>query len=104
MGTQVTSDAENRVKQASEHLYEALTHKFGPLDMGANQPLVRAISEYGQRSREHDEEGIREASRHVYEAMTHHFGPMDLGAHQPVVRALAEYGQACREAGARATE
>lgn len=93
------TDAEARVRQASEHLYEALTHKFGPLDMGANQPLVRAISEYGQRSREHDEERIREASRHVYEAMTHHFGPLDLGAHQPVVKALAEYGKACREAG-----
>jgi len=99
MGIETITDAETRVRQASEHLYEALTHKFGPLDMGATQPLVRAISEYGQRSREHDEEGVREASRHVYEAMTHHFGPLDLGAHQPVVKALAEYGKACREAG-----
>ena len=87
------------VGEASAHLYEALTHKFGPLDLGAHQPLVKAISEYGQKCRERDEDGIREASKHVYEALTHGFGPLDLGAHQPIVKALAEYGSACREAG-----
>jgi hypothetical protein len=93
------SNAEEAVKQASAHLYEALTHHFGPLDLAAHQPLVKAISEYGQRSREHDEEGIKKASAHVYEALTHHFGPRDLAANDPVVHALAEYGQACRAAG-----
>lgn len=87
------------VSQASAHLYEALSHHFGPLDLSATDPVVRAISEYGQRSREHDERGIAEASRRVYEALTHHFGPRDLGANDPVVIALSEYGQACREAG-----
>ncbi len=99
MPTETMSNAEEAVKQASAHLYEALTHHFGPLDLAAHQPLVKAISEYGQRSREHDEEGIKKASAHVYEALTHHFGPRDLAANDPVVHALAEYGQACRAAG-----
>lgn len=102
MSTQIAPDAEAAVKQASAHLYEAMTHHYGPLDLSAHQPLVKAISEYGQRSREHDDEGIKLASTHVYEALTHHFGPRDLGAHDPVVMALAEYGQACRTAGAKA--
>ncbi|HQW51762.1 MAG TPA: hypothetical protein PL082_06865 [Tepidiformaceae bacterium] len=99
MSTETMSKAEEAVKQASAHLYEAMTHHFGPLDLSAHQPLVKAIAEYGQRSREHDEEGVKQASAHVYEAMTHHFGPRDLGANDPVVHALAEYGQACRTAG-----
>ena len=90
---------ETRVQEASQHLYEALSHHFGPLDLGAHQPLVLAISEYAQRCRQHDEAGIARASTQVYEALTLHFGPMDLGAHQPIVIALAEYGRACREAG-----
>ena len=102
MATETMSTPEEAVKRASAHLYEAMTHHFGPLDLAAHQPLVKAISEYGQRSREHDEEGIKKASAHVYEAMTHHFGPRDLGATDPVVHALAEYGQACREAGPKA--
>lgn len=99
MTTETITTAEEAVKRASTHLYEALTHHFGPLDLSAHQPLVKAISEYGQRSREHDEEGMKKASQHVYEALTHHFGPRDLGANDPVVHALAEYGQACRDAG-----
>jgi hypothetical protein len=87
------------VSEASAQLYEALSHHFGPLDLSATDPVVRAISEYGQRCREHDEEGIKRASAHVYEALTHHFGPRDLGATDPVVKALSAYGQACREAG-----
>ena len=99
MTTETATDAEANVKRASEHLYEAMTHHFGPLDLGAHQPIVRAVAEYAQRNREHDDEGIHAASQHLYEALTHHFGPMDLGAHDPVVKALAEYGNACRAAG-----
>ena len=89
------------VSQASAHLYEALSHHFGPLDLSATDPVVRAISEYGQRCREHDEEGMKTASAHVDEALTHHFGPRDFGANDPVMFALSEYGQACKEAGVR---
>ncbi len=99
MGTETANDAETRVKAASEHLYEAMTHHFGPLDLGAHQPIVRAISEYAQRNREHDDVGIKQASAHVYEALSRHFGPLDLGATDPLVKALAEYGDACRVAG-----
>ena len=101
VSTNTMNDTEAAVKQASSHLYEAMTHHYGPLDLAAHQPLVKAISEYGQRSREHDEDGVKQASTHVYEALTHHFGPRDLGAHDPVVVALAEYGKACRDAGAK---
>lgn len=90
---------EESVDHASEKLYAALTHHFGPLDLGAHDPLVLAIAEYGKQCRKQDEEEIRIASRKVYEALTHHFGPRDLGASDPVVKALAEYGRACREAG-----
>lgn len=90
---------EDRVKEASQHLYEAMTHHFGPLDLGAHEPIVKAVAEYGQRSREGDDAKISVASQQVYEALTHHFGPRDLGAHDPIVKALAEFGEACREAG-----
>ena len=100
--TETMTDNEGAVKNASQHLYEAMTHHFGPLDLGAHQPLVKAISEYGTSSRARDDEGVKRASTHVYEALTHHFGPRDLGAHDPVVMALAEYGKACREAGPKA--
>jgi len=99
MSTETLNAAEEAVKRASAHLYEAMTSHFGPLDLAAHQPLVKAIAEYGQRSREHDDDGVKNASQHVYEAMTRHFGPRDLGANDPVVHALAEYGQACRAAG-----
>jgi hypothetical protein len=99
--TAPTTDPETTVRHASAHLYEAMTHGFGPLDLGAHQPIVKAIAEFAQRSREHDEAGRETASLHVYEALTRHFGPRDLGAADPVVKALAEYGRACQEAGAR---
>lgn len=102
MTTETAIPAEEAVKQASQHLYEAMTHHFGPLDLGAHQPLVLAVSEYAQRCREGDEENIKAASTHVYEAMTHHFGPRDADPHDPVVKALSEYGAACRQAGVRA--
>jgi len=97
--TTATDTAEARVKEASQHLYEALTHHFGPLDLGAHQPLVLAVSEYGAQCRLGDEGHVPLASQHVYEALTHHFGPRDLGAHDPLVLALAEFGEACRSAG-----
>lgn len=99
MSTDTVTDTESAVKQASAHLYEAMTHHYGPLDLAAHQPLVKAISEYGQRSRDHDDAGVAAASTHVYEALTRHFGPRDLSANDPVVRSLAEYGKACRDAG-----
>lgn len=90
------------VEQASERLYEALTHHYGPLDLGANQPIVRAISAYGQRCREHDDIGIEAASKHLWEVLSHHSERLDLAANDPVVRALSEYGAACRAAGPKA--
>ncbi len=99
-----TTDAEARVKTASGHLYEAFTHKFGPLDLGPHQPIVKAISEFGQRSREADDEAIHKAGEHIYEAMTHHFGKIDLGAHDPLIIAIAEFGKACRGAGVHAAK
>jgi hypothetical protein len=87
------------VEEASGHVYEALTHHFGPLDLGATQPIVKAISEYGQRCREGDEAAIKEASSHIWQALSHHSERLDLGAHDPLVKALAEYGDACRRAG-----
>ncbi len=93
------ADANSRVKQASAHLYEALSHHIGNLDLSANDPLVRAISEFGQRNREGNDEAVKAASEHVYEALTHHKGNRDLDAHDPVVVALAEFGNACRAEG-----
>ena len=89
------------VEQASEHLYEALTHHYGPLDLSATDPLVKAISEYGQASREADEDRIKAASAHIWEALSHHKERLDLGANDPLVKALAEYGDACRRAGVK---
>ena len=90
------------VEQASAHLYEALTHHFGPLDLSAHQPIVRAISEYGQRCREQDEQGIAEASKHIWQVLSHHSERLDLGARDPLVKALSEYGAACKAAGPKA--
>ncbi len=39
------------MKKASQHVYEALTHHFGPRDLGANDPVVHALAEYGQACR-----------------------------------------------------
>jgi hypothetical protein len=87
------------VAEASAHLYEALTHHVGNMDLGAHDPLVRAISEYGQKCRERDEDAIHRASEHVYEALTHHRGNRDVDAHDPLVKALADFGDACRAEG-----
>ncbi|HEX6031650.1 MAG TPA: hypothetical protein VFY90_09455 [Tepidiformaceae bacterium] len=95
----MTANSTLTVEQASTHVYEALTHHFGPMDLSAKQPLVRAISEYGQRCREGDEDRIKEASAHIWQELSHHSERLDLGAHDPLVKALAEYGQACRRAG-----
>lgn len=89
------------VEQASARLYEALTHRYGPLDLAAHQPIVRAISDYGQRCREGDEARIAEASSHIWQVLSHHAERLDLGARDPLVMALSEYGAACRAAGSR---
>ncbi|MGE0600833.1 MAG: hypothetical protein AB7J35_04255 [Dehalococcoidia bacterium] len=101
MSTETMTDPEAAVKAASAHLYEAMTHHYGPLDLSAHQPIVKAISEYGQRSREHDEAGVAHASEQIYAALTHHFGPRDHAANDGVVKALSEYGKACRDAGVK---
>lgn len=90
------------VADASTRLYEALTKHFGPRDFDAHDPLVIAIAEYGQRSREGDEAAVALASEHVYEAMTHHQGNRDFDAHDHVVLALADFRDACRAAGPKA--
>ena len=61
---------ETRVQAASQHLYEALSHHFGPLDLGAHQPLVLAISEYAKRCRQNDEDRHR-AGQHEGVRGTH---------------------------------
>ena len=43
---------EDGVKAASAHVYEALTHHFGPRDLAANDPVVKALAEYGQACRD----------------------------------------------------
>ena len=87
------------VHEASERLMDALRYHYGIKDVSASDPLVKAIVEYGDRERAHDETGVHAASEHVYAELTHHFGPRDLGAHEPFVEALTAYGQACRAEG-----
>jgi hypothetical protein len=89
------------VHEASEHLMDTLRQHFGIKDVAANDPLVRAIVEYGDRERARDDVGVHSASEHLYAELTHHFGPRDLGAHEPFVEALTAYGQACRAEGPR---
>jgi hypothetical protein len=91
----------NTVKEASKHLWEALSHHAVTLDLGANDPVVRAITTYGQACREHGEEKIAATSKRVWEELSHHSATLDLGAHDPFVIALAEYGDACRREGVR---
>ena len=62
-----TTFAEGRGSEASQHLYEAMTHRFGPLDLGSHQPLVKAVSEYGTTGRTGDEAQITVASKYVPE-------------------------------------
>lgn len=87
------------VHEASEHLMDAIRHHFGTKDLAANDPLVVAIVDYGDKSRVHDDAGVHQASEQIYVALSHHFGPHDFGAHEPFVVALTAYGQACRAAG-----
>jgi hypothetical protein len=89
------------VRTASQHLYEALSHHRGNLDFGANDPLVRAIVELGDRCRHHDDAGEAAASKRVWEELSHHATTLDLGADDPVIRALSEYTDACRREGPR---
>ena len=100
--TTETTTPEEDVHRASAHLYEALTHHFGPLDLGAHEPLVLAISEYGQQCRRGDEERIHAASQHIFEAMTHHFRPLDPRRARADHGCDREYGAACRAAGPKA--
>ncbi|MFN0146008.1 MAG: hypothetical protein ACKVT1_05825 [Dehalococcoidia bacterium] len=90
------------VKEASQHLWEALSHHSVTMDMSASDPLVRAITRYGQTCREHGEEAVKAASAHVWEELSHHSVTLDLGANDPVIKALAEYGEACRHEGVKA--
>jgi hypothetical protein len=90
------------VSEASAHLYEALSHHKGVMDLGASDPLVRAIAAYGQACRAHDEAAVHTASQHVWEELSKHKITLDLGADDPVVWALSEFGEACRREGAKA--
>ena len=90
--------AEARFHEASEHLYNALRDAYGR-SLGADQPIVRAISEYGHACRQGAD--VHEASEHVYRALRFHVGGT-WGAHQPIIKALSEYGLACRGLGVRA--
>jgi hypothetical protein len=89
------------VAQASHHLWEAFSHHSITMDLAANDPLVRAISEYGDACRANDEARIATASSHVWEELSKHKVTLDLGAGDPVVKALSEYGEACRREGPR---
>jgi hypothetical protein len=93
------ADAQLDVHTASQHLWEALSHHQITMDVGAHDPLVLAISAYGQACREGVQEKIDAASRRVWEELSKHRTTLDLGADDPVVKALAEYGEACRREG-----
>ncbi|MGK2966147.1 MAG: hypothetical protein ACSLFM_11160 [Tepidiformaceae bacterium] len=95
-----TLTPEEKMHQASEHLYMALHGRLGPVDFSPEQRIVRAISEFGDANRRHaSEDEIAKATEHVYMALHGRFGPMDFSPEQRIVRALAEFGQACREVG-----
>jgi hypothetical protein len=51
-GQRCRENDEAGIKEASKHVYEAMTHHFGPLDLGAHQPIVKALAEYGKACRE----------------------------------------------------
>lgn len=98
--TQLT--AEERLHQASEHLYMALQGRHQPVDFSPEQRIVRAISEFGEAHRRHaPQDEIDRATEHVYMALRGRHEPVDFSPEQRIVRALAEYGQASREAGPR---
>jgi hypothetical protein len=87
------------VAQASKRLWEALSRHKITMDLSASDPLVRAVSAYGQACRQGDDETIAATSKHVWEELGHHQVTMDLSANDPFVKALAEYGEACRREG-----
>ncbi len=89
------------LKSASTHLWEQLSHHSITMDLGAGDPVVRGIAEYGQACRSHEETRIATASRHLYEAMSHRSLTLDLGASDPLVRAIVAYGDACKAEGTR---
>jgi hypothetical protein len=93
------ADAQLDVHSASQHLWEALSHHQITMDIGAHDPLVVAISAYGQACREGDQATIDAASKRVWEELSKHRTTLDLGADDPLVKALAEYGDACRREG-----
>ena len=68
------------VSEASRHLWEALSHHAVTLDLAANDPLVLAISAYGQACREHDQARTDFASKRVWEELSRHRVTLDLGA------------------------
>ncbi len=84
-----------RFQVASEHLYNALRDAYGR-SLGADQAIVRAISEYGAACRRGDD--LHNASEHVQRALRFQLGAA-FGARQPIIQALSEYGQACRDLG-----
>lgn len=86
---------EEHFRQASEHLYNALRDAFGR-SLGADQAIVRAVSEYGAACRRGDD--WHRASEHVHRALRFQLGGV-FGANQPIIQALSEYGQACRDLG-----
>jgi hypothetical protein len=96
------ADAQLDVHSASQHLWEALSHHQITMDVSAQDPLVLAISAYGQACREGEQERIDAASKKVWEELSRHKTTLDLGADDPVVKALAEYGDACRREGPKA--
>jgi len=98
--TQTQLTPEEKLHQASEHLYMALQGRFGPVDFSPEQRIVRAISEFGDAHRRHaSQEEIDRATEHVYMALHGRHEPVDFSPEQRIVRALAEYGEACREVG-----
>ncbi len=90
------------VAEASKHLWEALSHHQVTLDLGAHDPVVRAVSAYGQACREHDALKTSDTSKKIWEELSHHSVTLDLSASDPFVKALAEYGEACRHEGVKA--
>ncbi|MFN0096789.1 MAG: hypothetical protein ACKVVT_18685 [Dehalococcoidia bacterium] len=89
------------VADASRHLWEALSHHQITLDLDAHDPLVQAISAYGQACRASDAATVAATSKHVWEELSRHRVTLDLGANDPVIKALSEYGDACRHEGPR---
>jgi hypothetical protein len=87
------------VSEASKHLWEALSHHQITMDLDAHDPLVQAISAYGQACRAQDDDKVATSSKRVWEELSRHKVTLDLGASDPVIRALSEFGDACRRAG-----